>query len=373
MKKQELIDCANFVNQSFAERDKNMIFSAEGWKKFGNIKLPGAFLPEEFGGLNHGYHDYANNLFDLGYYSHDNGLNFGLMAHSLACLWPIFIYGDKNKLKPLLNGFASGEYILSNAISEEKSGSDVYDMITKAELKGENYIINGNKSFCSNSNVATHLLLFAETSPGKRFFGGITAFLIPINLKGITVNKNFEKMGLRTACAGTVSFSNVEVSPDMIIGKPGNGGPIFQESMVFEKLYFAVSHTGTLTRWLEQMVEFAKTRTSGGQPINRNQVIAHILADVKIQLETAKALVNEGIHKLNERNQFARVTYAAIVKHSVSKIMVDCAIKMLNLFAGQGYKTDGGIEVQVRDFLGSTIYSGTLEIQKNIIFSGLNK
>jgi len=363
---------AKIANSDFSIREKQMEFSKSHWKAFGETGIHGAFLPAQSGGKNLNYAEYAQALNRLGYYSEDNGLNFSIMAHALACLWPLHLHATSDEIKKLIPEFANGKLILSNAITEEHGGSDVYTMKTTAKKTEKGYLIHGAKSFCSNIPGATHIFVYAETSPGKGFFGGISAFLVPVNTNGIKPGANFNKMGLRTCASSTVEFNQVEVPAWCLIGKEGSGAAIFQESMVFEKVYMASAHTGTLQRWLEQMEKFSRTRLSGGQPLVKNQSIAHTLADVKIQLEASKALLKQAVELLEKGNLSQKITYAAIVKHFVSNNMVNISQKYLNLFGGEGFKVEAGIEVQVRDFMASTIYSGTSEIQKNIISSSLN-
>ncbi len=361
-------------NVEVFENDKISKFNLSAWSNFGKLKIHGAFLSADMGGLNFNFRQYANLLQKLGETSEDNGLNFTIMAHALACLWPISIYCTKNsEINKLLPDFACGKLILSNAITESSGGSNVYAMKTTASRNGNSFIINGKKSFCSNGTVASHALVYAETSAGKGFFGGISAFLIPLNLPGISIGNNFEKMGLKTAPSCEISFTQVSLPEQFLIGKEGIGATIFQESMVFEKIFMAASHCGTLTRWLKNMELFAKSRISGESPISKNQSIMHVLADVKILLETGKALLNEALNKLVDASLSEKIAYSAIVKLSVSSAMVNCSQKMVNLFAGEGFKADNGVERQHRDFMGSTIYSGTNDIQKNIIYASIGK
>lgn len=359
------------VNNGFQQREREGIWDSQAWRQLAEAGVHGAFLPSGSGGHDLDYHDYGALLQALGYHSKDNGLNFSIMAHSLACLWPLHLHAKTALIREMIPLFASGRYILSNAITEAQGGSDVYNMQTTAVKEGNHYILNGSKSFCSNGPVATHVLVYALTSPGRGFMGGISAFLVPMDAKNVKKGKNFDKMGLRTATSSVIDFEGVIVSEDYLVGPAGAGGMIFQESMVFEKTYMAAAHTGTLQRWLEHMCQYARERQSGGQALVKHQAVAHTLAEVKILLETGRAVVSNAFDLLAGRNLSAKITYSAIVKEVVSRAMHTAGHEYMGLFAGEGYKTHTGIEVQVRDFMASGIYSGTGSIQKNIIASGL--
>jgi alkylation response protein AidB-like acyl-CoA dehydrogenase len=184
---------------------------------------------------------------------------------------------------------------------------------------------------------------------------------------GVQKENAFSKMGLRTATACRINFNNVLVGDAYVVGQPGAGGLMFQESMVFEKSFMAACHTGTLHRWLNEMIEFCKKRRFQQQPLIKQQSISHMLAGVKIDLEASQALVDRAIAQLNGKNISRKIETAAVVKYFVSNTMTKNAQLYMNLMAGEGYKSGSACEIQLRDFLACTSYSGTNEIQKNII------
>jgi alkylation response protein AidB-like acyl-CoA dehydrogenase len=357
------------INASYAEREKREEFSRENWDAMGKMLLQAGTLTKANGGNEFDFKQYGSILRQLGFYSEDNGLNFGIMAHTLACVMPLEKFGTSPEIKNLLPQFASGKLILCNGITESQGGSDVNNMQTKAEKTASGYVINGHKSYCTNGPVSDFALIYAVTDKEKGFFGGITAFLIDLRLKGVTKEKTFTKMGLRTVHACALKFENVDVTDAFVLGHAGGGGLMFQESMVFEKSLMAASHVGTLNRWLNQMIDFTKKRRFQQQPLLKQQSISHTLAEVKIDLEAATALVDKTVAQMNGKNISRKIESAAIVKYFVSNIMTKNAQVFMNLLAGEGYKSGSICEIQMRDFMASTMYSGTNEIQKNIISS----
>lgn len=365
-----LMEVLTAINNNYLDLERQNIFPDDGWKNLCRYGLAAGCLPKELNGADLSFTRYAKNLQELGYYSRDNGLNFALMAHALACVWPLYLHGKTGQIQKLLPLFASGEKILTNAMTEEGAGSDVYRMQTIAVKHKEGYVLSGKKSFCTNAPVASHALLYAATNAQKGFFGGISVFLVDLNAKGVKVGPNFEKMGLRTAAASTIELENVLVANDFLVAGEGAGGMIFQESMVLEKIYMAASHTGTLERWLDDMHQFAGKRKTGGNSLLKKQSVLHRLAEIRVQLEAAKALVKEAVLRLETGNISACIQYAAMVKYFVSNTMTSAAQQYLNMYGGRGYLAENGIEVQVRDFMAAAIYSGTSEIQKNMIATG---
>jgi alkylation response protein AidB-like acyl-CoA dehydrogenase len=357
------------INANYAEREQAQEFSRANWDTMGKMLLHAGTLTKANGGNDFDFKQYGNVLRQMGFYSEDNGLNFSVMAHALACVMPLEKFSTSPEIKKLLPDFASGKFILCNGITESQGGSDVNNMQTKADKTANGYLINGHKSFCTNGPIADFALIYAVTDKEKGFFGGITAFLIDLKLQGVTKEKTFSKMGLRTVPACALKFENVAVSDSFVLGQQGGGGLMFQESMVFEKSLMAACHVGTLNRWLNQMIDFSKKRKYQQQPLLKQQSIAHTLAEVKIDLDAATALVDKTVAQMNGKNISRKIESAAVVKYFVSNIMTKNAQVFMNLLAGEGYKSGSICEIQLRDFMASTMYSGTNEIQKNIIAS----
>jgi alkylation response protein AidB-like acyl-CoA dehydrogenase len=353
------------LNEGVADRDREQQFPRDLWLKCGEMRLQGLAIPEEYGGAGLDPLSTALALEALGYGCQDSGLVFSICAHLLACVIPIWKFGSEEQKRRYLPALCSGELIAVNAMSEPGSGSDAFAMKTKAVSEGEGFRISGTKTFGSNGPVADLALVFAVTDSSKGYHGGITAFLVEKGKSGFQAGKKFEKMGLRTSWISEVSFDDVCVGKDSILGRIGAGANVFTHSMDWERTCLFASHVGTMERLLERAVEYARTRTQFGQTIGKFQGISHRIADMKTQLEAARLLVYRAASRL-ERTRTVSLD-ASIAKMFVSESLVKTALSTVQIFGGYGYMADYGVERALRDSVASTIYSGTNEMQRNII------
>lgn len=357
------------LNDGILERDRDESFSREQWEKCGEMGLQGLPVPEEYGGSGLDSLSTAIALEAFGYGCHDGGLIFSICAHLLACLVPIWKYGNEDQKKRYLPGLCNGSLIAVNAMTEPGSGSDAFDMKTRAVPEGDGFRINGTKIMSTNGPVADLVVAYALSDPEKGAHGGITAFIVETKADGLIQGQKFEKMGLRTSMLGEIIFDNVLVTNDAVLGHVGAGNAAFMESMEWERICIAASHVGTMERLLEQSVEYARTRMSSGQPIGKYQAVSHKIADMKISLEATRFLVYRSAGNIG-RNR-ANAMDAAITKVFASEALLKTALSTVQVFGGYGYMTESEVERTLRDAVGSSIYSGTNEIQRNIIAAWL--
>ncbi len=327
--------------------------------------LTGLVVPEEYGGGGLDPLHTAIALEAFGYGCEDSGLVFSVCAHLLACVVPLAKFGDEEQKQRYLPGVCDGTLIAANAMTEPDSGSDAFALRTRAEPDGDGFRINGTKVFISNSPVADFALVFAVTDPEKGFHGGVTAFLVDRDTPGFTASQKFEKMGLRTSPIGELVFEEMHVPATAVIGGVGGGSTLFTHSMDWERICLFASHVGTTERLLEKAVAYARTRKQFGQPIGKFQAIAHKIADMKIDLEAARLLTYQAAWRL-DRTRSASLD-GAIAKVFVSEGLLRTALDTVQIFGGYGFMTEYEVERAVRDAVGSTLYSGTTEMQKNII------
>ena len=353
------------LNDGVAERDREQTFSRELWQKCGGIGIQGLPVPEQYGGSGVDSLTCAIALEALGYGCRDSGLVFSLCAHLLSCVVPLWQHGNEEQKKRYLPGLCDGTVIGVHAMTEPGSGSDAFALRTKAERDGAGFRINGTKTFISNGPVADLVIVFAMTDASKGFHGGVTAFIVESSTPGFSAGGKFEKMGLRTSPIGEVLLNDVYVPPEAVLGGVGGGSAMFTTSMDWERICLFASHVGTMERLLETSITYARTRTQFGQTIGKFQAIGNRIADMKVQLEAARLLTYRAAWRLGHAKNAS--LDAAIAKLFVSESLVQASLATVQIHGGYGFMTEYEVERALRDAVGSTIYSGTSEMQRNII------
>lgn len=365
--REEIIQFARTeLNEGARERDRQQLFPRELWDRCGAYQLQGLPVPKEYGGRGLDPLSTVLALEALGYGCTDGGLLMAISAHLLACVVPVWKHGNKEQQENLLPRLCRGELIMVNAMSEPDSGSDAFAMEATAEQDSSGYFtINGHKTFGSNAPVADLALVYAVTDREKRFHGGITAFLVRRDTPGFQVSDSFNKMGLRTCLMGETRLENVRVGPCAVLGSVGGGVQVFTQSMEWERICLVACHIGAMERLLEVAIKQARTRKASGKPIGSYQAISHKIADMKVRLEAARLLTYRAASRLDKVRNVA--IDASMAKLYTSESLIQTALEVVQIFGARGILEENDIERTLRDSIGSTIYSGTSEIQRNII------
>jgi alkylation response protein AidB-like acyl-CoA dehydrogenase len=353
------------LNPGVAARDREQAFSRELWRKCGEIGIQGLPVPEQYGGSGCDALTCAIGLEALGYGCTDGGLVFSLCAHLLSCVVPLWKHGNEEQKQRYLPGLCNGTLIGVHAMTEPGSGSDAFALRTRAEPDGSGFRINGTKTFISNGPVADVVIVFAMTDPKKGYHGGVTAFLVESGAKGFSVGAKFEKLGLRTSPIGELVFTDLYVPAEAAVAGIGAGSAVFTSAMDWERTCLFASHVGATERLLETSIAYARTRSQFGQLIGKFQAVSHRIADMKVQLEAARLLTYRAAWRL----QHARSASldAAMAKLFVSESLLETALGTVQIHGGYGFMTEYEVERALRDAVGSTLYSGTSEMQRNII------
>ena len=367
--KQSIIEFATrSLNDGVIDDDRSGTFSRERWGRCAEFGILGLPVPDAYGGSGLDVLTTMLAMEALGYACRDNGLLFALNAQMWAVQTPIHRFGSDEQRDRYLPALVRGDIIGAHAITEPGSGSDAFAMSATAERRGEHFILNGAKTFVSNAPIADLFLVFASTNRARGFMG-ISAFLIEKGHAGLSVGKPIEKMGLRTAPYAEVVLDDCVVPVTALMGNEGNGGTIFKHSMGWERSCILASHVGAMQRQLETCVEYAKTRHQFGQPIGKNQSVSGMIIDMKLRLETSRLLLyHAGWLRAQGREAVQEV---ALAKLHLSECFVQSSLQAIQIHGGYGYSTEFGIERDLRDALGGRIYSGTSEIQREIIARSL--
>jgi alkylation response protein AidB-like acyl-CoA dehydrogenase len=338
------------------------------WRRAGKLGLLGLCVPEEYGGGGLGALDTAIRVAAFGEGCTDMGLVFAASAHLFACLTPLAKFGGDALKARVLPKLCSGELIAGNAMTEAQAGSDVSALAVSARREGEEYVLNGTKTFVSNAPVADVFITYATVNP-KAAFLGVTCFAVPRNAPGLTVGEPFQKMGLTSCPAATVTFDDCRVPAHHAIGEEGQGSAIFQHSMGWERACLFAGYVGMMQRLIDRCVDHAKTRRQFKHPIAEFQAVSHKIADMRLRLDAARLLLHRACWQMDQGR--GDPVAIALSKLAISEAVVKTAMDSVQIFGGRGYLSAGGIEESLRDAIGSTIFSGTSEIQRELVANGM--
>ncbi|MFI9402173.1 acyl-CoA dehydrogenase family protein [Nocardia sp. NPDC052316] len=339
--------------------------AADKWKTAAALGLTGLCIPAEYGGGGLGAFDTALTLAAFGRGCPDTGLVFGVSAHLLAGAVAIRDFGAERLRRELLPGLAAGELVAANAITEDEAGSDTSRLAVTAHRDHDAYVINGEKSFVSNGPAADVLVTYATTAPDGGFLG-ISAFAVPAGHTGIHLGDPLAKMGLAGCQAGRVGFQDCRVSEDYLLGGEGQGSAIFAHAMTWERACLFATYIGMMDDQLERCVAHARRRRQFGRPIARFQAVSHRIATMKQRLESARLLMYRACW-LIDQGAGEQTAAAALSKVAVSEAAVANSLDAIQIFGAQGYLVAGGVERYLRDSVPARLFSGTTEIQRDII------
>jgi len=338
------------------------------WRQCGEFGFLGLPVPEHHGGLGLDTLTTARVMEALGRGCTDTGLVFSVGAHLFACVLPLLESGDDAQKRRYLPRLCSGEWVGANAISEPEAGSDVFALKTRAVRDGDGYVLDGSKSYVTNGPVADVFLVYAVTDPAHGYMG-LSAFLIEKGTPGLTVGRPFQKMGLSTSPIAPIYLEGCVVPASARLGAEGQGAPLFKRSMQWERACLFGAYVGLMERVLEQTVDFARQRKQFKRAIGKNQALSHRMADMKLRLESARLLLYRACW-LMDRGQEATME-VSLAKLAISEAAVQCGLDAIQIHGGMGYVAEAGIERVLRDAIPSTLFSGTSEMQRDIIASQL--
>lgn len=352
------------LNHDLIEYDKYGKFAREAWKKCADFGVQGLPFPKAYGGHDQDILTTMLVMEGLGYACKDSGLIFGINAQMWSVQMPILAFGSEQQKTKYLTKLCSGEWIGAHGMSEPGSGSDAFSLSTTADLQGDYYVLNGAKTFVTNGPVADVFVVFATVDKSRGFMG-VTGFIIERDFPGFRVSKEISKMGLKTSPMSELIFEDCKVPVSNRLGRVGAGAAIFNDSMEWERSCILASYLGGMERQLETCVQYAKERRQFNKPIGKFQSVANKIVDMKVRMETARLILYK-VAWLKKTKGSAPME-AAIAKLYMSESWVKSCLDAIQLHGGYGYMTEFEVERDLRDAVGGTLYSGTSEIQKNII------
>jgi len=327
------------------------------------LGLFGLSIPEAYGGLELTMEEECLVVIELGRTSpafrSTFGTNVGIGSQALV------MFGTEAQKQKYLPGIASGEIITSFALTEPEAGSDSAAVQTRAIRDGDHYVLNGAKRFITNANKADLFTVMARTDPSKPGAGGVSAFLVPRDLPGLSVGKPEKKMGQQGAHVCDVILDNVRVPAENRIGQEGEGFKVAMQVLDKGRLHISALCVGVAERLIADSVAYAAERKQFGQPLSGFQLVQGMIADCKTEALAARALTMETARK---RDLGQNVTMeGAAAKYFASEMVGRVADKAVQIFGGAGYIAEYGIERFYRDVRIFRIYEGTSQIQQVII------
>ncbi len=327
------------------------------------LGLFGLSIPENYGGLGLSMEEECLVCFELGRTSpafrSTFGTNVGIGSQGLV------MFGSDEQKAKWLPGIASGEIVTSFALTEPEAGSDSAAVQTRARREGDAYVLDGAKRFITNANRAGLFTVMARTDPEKKGASGVSAFLVPRDLPGLSVGKPEKKMGQQGAHICDVNFEGVRVPAENRLGTEGEGFKIAMQVLDRGRLHIASICVGVAERLIADAVAYASERKQFGQALASFQLVQAMIADSKTETLAAKALVLDSARK---RDADDNVTLeAAAAKLFASEMVGRVADRAVQIFGGAGYVADYGIERLYRDVRVFRIYEGTSQIQQLVI------
>lgn len=352
------------LNDRVRENDQQGIFPRENWKKCAEMGLLSLLTPEDYGGLGEDLISTVHSIEALSYGCEDSGLVHAIITQ-LCCIVLINLYGTPAQKEKYLGRLSSGDLIAAQSITEPDAGSDVLSMRTRVEGDPSHWLLSGGKVFISNGPLADLIIVFAKCADGKSAFGDISCLLVEKEAQGYSMGNPLQKMGLRTLQNCEMFFDSVCVTEQMLLGKNGHGMFIFNEAIEWERALMTASHLGTMERVLEKSISYAKTRKQFGKEIGKNQAVSNKIGAMKVNLELGKLILYK-MAWLKDQGKRATLE-ASLGKLFVSESLKSACLDAIQIHGGYGYMQECDLERDLRDSVAATIYSGTSEMQRNII------
>jgi isovaleryl-CoA dehydrogenase len=344
------------------EIDRSNSFPRELWPELGKLGLLGITVEEKWGGAGFGYLEHCVAMEEISRASAAIGLSYG--AHSNLCVNQIRRNGTDAQRREYLPKLISGEHVGALAMSEPGAGSDVVSMRTRADRKGDCYVLNGSKMWITNGPVADTLVVYAKTdrTAGAR---GITAFIVERAFKGFSTAQKLDKLGMRGSDTCELVFEDCEVPAENVLGAVGNGVNILMSGLDYERVVLAAGPLGIMQACMDLVIPYVHDRQQFGQPIGRFQLMQAKLADMYVTMNAAKSYVY-AVAKACDRGETTREDAAGAILYAAERATW-MALETIQCLGGNGYINDYPAGRLLRDAKLYEIGAGTSEIRRMLI------
>ena len=342
--------------------DRSNTFPRELWPEMGKLGLLGITVEEEFGGAGFGYLAHCVAMEEISRASAAVGLSYG--AHSNLCVNQIRRNGTAEHKRRYLPKLIAGEHVGALAMSEPMAGSDVVSMRTRADKRGDRYVLNGTKMWITNGPVADTLVVYAKTdrTAGAR---GITAFIVERGFPGFSTAQKLDKLGMRGSDTSELVFEDCEVPEENVLGAVGNGVNVLMSGLDFERVVLAAGPLGIMQACMDLVIPYVHDRQQFGQPIGRFQLVQAKLADMYVSMNAARAYVY-AVARACDAGQISREDAAGAILFSAERATW-MALDAIQCLGGNGYINDFPAGRLLRDAKLYEIGAGTSEIRRMLI------
>src|SRR5205807_2508963 len=333
------------------------------FERMGELGFLGLDKPEEYGGQGGDYYTTLVLAEEL-VHAHSGGLTMGLAVQTDMAMPPILKFGTEEQKQEWLVPAISGKAILCLGITEPDAGSDVAGIKTRAVKDGDEYVINGSKTFITNGHRAHAIVLVTKTDP-EAGHGGLTLFLLPMDAPGVIREKKLEKLGMHASDTALLAFSDVRVPDSAVLGQVGKGFYHIMWELQGERRIGAAGCVAGAARCFEQTLQYAKERTAFGRPIGSFQVIRHRFAGMATKIESARQMVYMTAWRF--QNGEYPVRENSMAKLHAARVAVEVADECIQIHGGAGYMKEYSVERVWRDARLNRIGAGTDEIMLDVI------
>ena len=354
--------CDDEIAPIAADIDRANEFPRHLWPKLGALGVLGITVEEEYGGAGMGYLEHCIAMEEISRGSASIGLSYG--AHSNLCVNQIRRNGSEDQKRRYLPKLISGEHLGALAMSEPGAGSDVVSMRTRADKKGDRYVLNGSKMWITNGPTAETLVVYAKTDPdaGPR---GITAFIIEKGFKGFSTAQKLDKLGMRGSDTGELVFQDCEVPEENVLGEVGRGVNVLMSGLDYERAVLAAGPIGIMQSCMDVVVPYMHERRQFGEPIGSFQLMQGKLADMYTRMNATRSYVY-AVAKACDRGRTTRKDAAGAILYA-AETATWMALEAIQCLGGNGYINEYPTGRLLRDAKLYEIGAGTSEIRRWLI------